>query len=138
MLELEVVKKHCRIEPDFTDDDSLLTLYIGAASRYVETWTRRKMYETETSEGYADDPDSILPGDDVKAAMLLLIGHWYENRETVSSVRLLQIFRLLSSHFSSLTKFMVFKRGNYAGRTITAPGHHPKFHHHQNAFRPAS
>ncbi|ENT2841557.1 TPA: phage gp6-like head-tail connector protein, partial [Klebsiella pneumoniae] len=23
-------------------------------------------------------------GDDVKAAMLLLIGHWYENRETVS------------------------------------------------------
>ncbi|MGI4578934.1 head-tail connector protein, partial [Klebsiella pneumoniae] len=28
--------------------------------------------------------DSILPGDDVKAAMLLLIGHWYENRETVS------------------------------------------------------
>ena len=84
MLELEVVKKHCRIEPDFTDDDSLLTLYIGAASRYVETWTRRKMYESETSEGYADDPDSILPGDDVKAAMLLLIGHWYENRETVS------------------------------------------------------
>ncbi|VFT21621.1 uncharacterized phage protein (possible DNA packaging) [Klebsiella pneumoniae] len=83
MLELEVVKKHCRIEPDFTDDDSLLTLYIGAASRYVETWTRRKMYESETSEGYADDPDSILPGDDVKAAMLLLIGHWYEHRETV-------------------------------------------------------
>ncbi len=30
MLELEVVKEHCRIEPDFTDDDSLLTLYIGA------------------------------------------------------------------------------------------------------------
>lgn len=51
MLELEVVKEHCRIEPDFTDDDSLLTLYIGAASRYVETWTRRKMYESETSEG---------------------------------------------------------------------------------------
>ncbi|EPY7018593.1 head-tail connector protein [Klebsiella michiganensis] len=83
MLELEVVKEHCRIEPDFTDDDSILTLYIGAASRYVETWTRRKMYESETSEGYADDPDSILLGDDVKAAMLLLIGHWYEHRETV-------------------------------------------------------
>ncbi|HBX8260394.1 MULTISPECIES: head-tail connector protein [Klebsiella pneumoniae complex] len=84
MLELEVVKEHCRIEPDFTDDDSLLTLYIGAASRYVETWTRRKMYESETSEGYADNPDSILPGDDVKAAMLLLIGHWYANRESVN------------------------------------------------------
>ncbi len=41
------------------------------------------MYESETSEGYADDPDSILLGDDVKAAILLLIGHWYEHRETV-------------------------------------------------------
>ncbi|EPA6640343.1 TPA: head-tail connector protein [Serratia marcescens] len=84
MLKLELVKEHCRLESDFTDDDSILNLYIGAASRYVETWTRRKMYESETSEGYADDHDSILLGDDVKAAMLLLIGHWYENRETVS------------------------------------------------------
>ncbi|MDP1136257.1 head-tail connector protein, partial [Klebsiella pneumoniae] len=74
----------CRIEPDITYDDSLFTLYIGAASSYVEPWTRRKMYESETSEGYEDDQDSILPGDDVKAAMLLIIGHWYENRETVS------------------------------------------------------
>ncbi|MDM8794975.1 head-tail connector protein, partial [Klebsiella pneumoniae] len=48
------------------------------------TWTRRKLYESEESPGYAEDADSILPGGDVKAAMLLLIGHWYANRETVS------------------------------------------------------
>lgn len=84
MLELEVVKEHCRVDSDFTGDDALLNLYTGAAARYVETWTRRKLYESEESPGYAEDADSILPGDDVKAAMLLLIGHWYENRETVS------------------------------------------------------
>ncbi len=27
MLKLEVVKEHCRIEPDFTDDDSIDPLH---------------------------------------------------------------------------------------------------------------
>ncbi|HBV3140991.1 TPA: phage gp6-like head-tail connector protein [Klebsiella aerogenes] len=84
MLDIGIVKEHCRVDSDFTGDDALLNLYTGAAARYVETWTRRKLYESEESPGYAEDADSILPGDDVKAAMLLLIGHWYANRETVS------------------------------------------------------
>ncbi|ENM8055589.1 MULTISPECIES: head-tail connector protein [Klebsiella] len=84
MLDIGIVKEHCRVDSDFTGDDALLNLYTGAAARYVETWTRRKLYESEESPGYAEDADSILPGGDVKAAMLLLIGHWYANRETVS------------------------------------------------------
>lgn len=84
MLDLDTVKEHCRVEADFTGDDKLLGIYIGAAGRYVETWTRRKLFETETSPGYAEAEDPILPGDDVKAAMLLLIGHWYANREAVN------------------------------------------------------
>ncbi|HBR2090986.1 TPA: phage gp6-like head-tail connector protein [Klebsiella quasipneumoniae subsp. quasipneumoniae] len=84
MLDIGIVKEHCRVDSDFTGDDALLNLYTGAAARYVETWTRRKLYESEESPGYAEDADSILPGCDVKAAMLLLIGHWYANRETVS------------------------------------------------------
>ena len=84
MLDIGIVKEHCRVDSDFTGDDALLNLYTGAAARYVETWTRRKLYESEESPGYAEDADSILPGGDVKAAMLLLIGHWYATRETVS------------------------------------------------------
>lgn len=83
MLDLDTVKQHCRVEADFTEDDNLLGIYTGAAARYVETWTRRTLFETETSPGYAETEDPILLGDDVKAAMLLLIGHWYEHRETV-------------------------------------------------------
>lgn len=84
MLDLNTVKEHCRVEIDFTADDSLLGIYTGAAARYVETWTRRKLFVSEDSPGYADADDSILLGDDVKAAMLLLIGHWYSNREAVN------------------------------------------------------
>lgn len=84
MLDIGIVKEHCRVDSDFTGDDALLNLYTGAAVRYVETWTRRKLYESEESPGYAEDEDSILLGDDVKAAMLLLIGHWYANRESVN------------------------------------------------------
>ena len=84
MLDLDVVKSHCRIEPDFTDDDALIAIYSGAAARYVETWTRRKLYESEENPGYQEDEDAILLTDDVTAAMLLLISHWYENRAAVT------------------------------------------------------
>ncbi|MDU1652735.1 MAG: head-tail connector protein [Leclercia adecarboxylata] len=84
MIDLDVVKQHCRIDTDFTGDDALLEIYTGAAARYVQKWTRRTLYETESSAGYSEDPDSILLTEDVKAAMLLLIGHWYANREAVN------------------------------------------------------
>lgn len=84
MLELNVVKQHCRIDTDFDGDDALLNLYTGAAARYVQTWTRRTLYENHSSPGFAEDPQPILLDDDVKAAMLLLIGHWYANREAVN------------------------------------------------------
>lgn len=31
------------------------------------------------------DPDALLYGEDVEMAMLMLIAHWYTNRETVST-----------------------------------------------------
>ncbi len=81
MIELNTVKEHCRIDADFAGDDSLLEIYTGAAKRYVETWTRRKLYETSSDEGFAEDEDHLLLDDDIRIAMLLMIGHWYENRE---------------------------------------------------------
>ncbi|PTA87460.1 hypothetical protein CWM66_26390 [Kosakonia sp. H7A] len=83
-IELSVVRKHCRIDDDFTGDDDLLEIFKGAAVRYVETWTRRKLYKDNTEPGFADDPDSLLLDDDIRTAMLLLIGHWYANREAVN------------------------------------------------------
>ena len=80
-IEPSLVRQHCRIDDDFTGDDNLLEIFTGAAARYVETWTRRKLYKTNNEPGFADDEDRLLLDDDVRTAMLLLIGHWYENRE---------------------------------------------------------
>lgn len=84
MIELATVREHCRIDEDDTSEDSLLDIYTGAAKRYVETWTRRKLYETNTDPGFDTDEDRLLVDDDVRTAMLLLIGHWYTNREAVN------------------------------------------------------
>ena len=84
MLTKEQVKHHCNIEQDFTEDDAWIDTGIKAAERYVEKWTRRRLYEKADDPLYMADPDALLYGEDIEMAMLLLIGHWYENRETVS------------------------------------------------------
>jgi hypothetical protein len=81
MLDLSLIKSHCRVDPDFTGDDALLTIYAGAAARYVQSWTRRTLYQNATDPGFATDEDALLLDDDIRAAMLLCIGNWYANRE---------------------------------------------------------
>ncbi len=74
MLELDIIKQHVRLEPDFTEDDTLLDTYSTAAQRLVENHTGRTLYATQ---------GEIPTQDDITTAMLLLIGHWYANRESV-------------------------------------------------------
>lgn len=85
MLTKEQVKHHCNIEQDFTEDDSWIDTGIKAAERYVEKWTRRRLYEKADDPLFMADPDALLYGEDVEMAMLMLIAHWYTNRETVST-----------------------------------------------------
>lgn len=84
MIDLTTVRAHCRIDEDDTSEDTLLSIYTGAAKRYVETWTRRTLYITNADPGYETDDDRLLLDDDVRTAMLLLVGHWFANREAVS------------------------------------------------------
>ncbi|HCL6723001.1 TPA: phage gp6-like head-tail connector protein [Citrobacter freundii] len=85
MLTKDQVKQHCNIEQDFTEDDAWIDTGIKAAERYVEKWTRRRLYEKADDPLYMADPDALLYGEDVEMAMLMLIAHWYTNRETVST-----------------------------------------------------
>ncbi|PHI31037.1 head-tail connector protein [Budvicia aquatica] len=80
MINLELIKAHCRLDPDFNDDDNLLGIFQQAAFKYVENKTNRVMYlpDQDPPEG-----DNLLMDGDIVTAMLLLIGHWYENRESV-------------------------------------------------------
>lgn len=88
MLELDIIKQHVRLEPDDDEDDTLLETYANAAARYVENHTGRKLYATASDipkddEGSDADEHALVLDDDIATAMLLLIAHWYANRESV-------------------------------------------------------
>lgn len=78
MLSLDLVKSHCRI--DSNDEDEVLQSYIEAALGHIESQLGRKLYDDNV-------PDSDLTGIVINApirhAALMLIAHWYENRESV-------------------------------------------------------
>ena len=75
LLTLEEIKTHCHIELDQTDEDALLTQYEMAARLHTENYLR---YQIDTAAGAPEN---------VKQANLMLIAHWYRNRESVTTGR---------------------------------------------------
>lgn len=81
LLTLAEIKQQCRIEPDFDEEDDLLSQAGHAAQIRTETRINRKLYAEEVP---VTDPDGLVLPDDIKQAMLLLAGYWYENRVAVN------------------------------------------------------
>jgi uncharacterized phage protein (predicted DNA packaging) len=71
VLMLDEIKLQCKIEPDQTADDTLLEQYEMAARLHTENYLRYQI----------DD----AMGENIKQAMLMLIAHWYRNREAVTT-----------------------------------------------------
>lgn len=109
LIAIDQAKAHLRI--DGTDEDGILSIYIGAAELAASEFLNRKLYEDQTALDAAvlDDPTIEYPmvaNDLVKAAILLTLGFLYENREEVvagvsvsalpiGSTHLLQPYRVL-------------------------------------------
>ena len=75
MIDLVLVKAHLRV--DGTEEDALIGTYLNGAVEYVQQHCDRRIVEApETSE-------QMALTDDVMQAILLLVGHWYANREEV-------------------------------------------------------
>ncbi len=70
MVSLAQAKAHCRVDHD--DDDAVITAMIAAASDHL------------TSIGVATDADPSHPA--VDHAIMMLVAHFYENREAVEQV----------------------------------------------------
>ncbi|AOM42623.1 head-tail connector protein [Xenorhabdus hominickii] len=85
MIPLSMIKIHCRIDSPF--DDDLLRQYEKAAIQYALNYTDRKTLHVpkNTPEAEAPPPDTpaLVLDEAVIQALLLLIGHWYENRTAV-------------------------------------------------------
>lgn len=93
MLDLLSVKMHLRVDGD--EEDVLIGGYIEAAKAHVEQHCDRKLVGSDPVE-----PEEMGLTPDVQQAILLLVGHWYANREavvigTISTAIPLAVERLL-------------------------------------------
>lgn len=85
---LEQLRMQCRIDNDDTSCDELLTLMAGAARKKAENLINRKLYDDAVPD---TDPDGLLISDDIRLALMLLVGHWNESREEASEVSKMSI-----------------------------------------------
>lgn len=77
MLDINLVKKHLNIEKEFTEDDTYIMSLTEAAEEAVKN---HLMLDKE--DDFYDDSGDIKPS--IRHAILLLVGTWYANRESVS------------------------------------------------------
>ncbi|NMZ09046.1 phage gp6-like head-tail connector protein [Pseudomonas proteolytica] len=78
MIDLARVKLHLRVDGD--QENTLITGYIEGAKSHVAMHCDRELVE-----GSPVEPDQMGITADVEQAILLLVGHWYENREDAAA-----------------------------------------------------
>jgi uncharacterized phage protein (predicted DNA packaging) len=83
-VDIALLKMHVRAD-DFSDDDQYLQHLLNAAEEYVCRATNRTTAELlELGDG------SSLPAT-LKQAVLMIAGHWYNQREAVSGVQMAEV-----------------------------------------------
>lgn len=88
LVTLEQARLHLRV--DETDEDTLITLWISAAELSAQSFLGRNVYADQTeldaavNAGTAGD-DPMVINDLIRAAILLMVGHLYANREDVAA-----------------------------------------------------
>jgi hypothetical protein len=130
---LETRRAQCRIDTDDDAEDNLLLLYFGAARKKAENLTNRKLYDSESDVPEADSYGLVIE-DDILLALLLLVGHWFENREQVNVGNIVTTFLSASSLFLSLIAlyhyeevacrpgdYVIVLRSSISHRPVTLP-----------------
>lgn len=79
LLDLATVKLHLRV--DDSAEDALIGLYVNAAEEFAMQFLGRTIYATELAQGL--DTAGIVINPAIQAALLLIVGHLYANREDV-------------------------------------------------------
>lgn len=80
------------------EDATLLELYADAAEEQIEVDTNRSLDEL-IPEGEDSYPKKI------KLAVLLLVGHWYRNREAFSTVEMKEVPKTYNTLVASFRNF---------------------------------
>ncbi|WP_392421366.1 head-tail connector protein [Edwardsiella piscicida] len=85
MPTLDELRQQCRI--DDKSEDALLMIYAGAAKVAAETFLNRSL----VTEGEDISGDALPLTPDIKLALMMMVGHWYTNREAVSPEQLMPV-----------------------------------------------
>ncbi|HHZ71199.1 MAG TPA: phage gp6-like head-tail connector protein [Methylococcaceae bacterium] len=98
---LNDIKKQCVLDEDDTSDDELLTIYLFAARNHISQKLNRKLVdltsqiEVDSETGLpVNEYDLALDtdaGHSIKLAALLVIGHWYLNRESTDTLTIKEV-----------------------------------------------
>lgn len=79
LLDLATVKLHLRV--DDSAEDALISLYVTAAEEFAMQFLGRTIYANTLAQGA--DTAGIVINAAIQAALLLIVGHLYANREDV-------------------------------------------------------
>ena len=86
-IDLETIKKHLNLDDDYTDDDNYLEHLEGVAEQVVEKHIDKTLEEIIAEEGEVPKP--------LLQAMLLIIGNFYDNRESVAYNQVVEVPKTL-------------------------------------------
>ena len=86
-LTLEEIKQQLRIEPDFTEEDAILTRYGNSAEQSILRICNRSLENIVAYFGTEDEP---IPSDIIHAA-LMLVDLSYQQRSPLSTTQLLSV-----------------------------------------------
>ena len=105
-LTLQEIKAQCRIEEDFTLEDTLLTAYGSASEKALLRVCNRTYDDLLENFGEDDDEGSEVVPPDFRVAALMLAKHLYEHRGPTENVSLSMVpysIDLLIKPFMRLT-----------------------------------
>ena len=76
LVNLELIKKHLNIDADYTEDDEYLQYLYGVAESIVEKHIDKQLEDIIAEQGEIPKP--------LVHCILLLIGNFYDNRESIA------------------------------------------------------
>ena len=103
-VSLELFKKHVRAD-DFADDDEYLAHLLATAEEAVIAETNR------TADELRDPESGRLPSRLIQAVMMLA-AHWYNQRETVSTVQMHEVPASLQALVKPFVRLVADKEGD--------------------------
>lgn len=96
ILTTEQAIEHCRADP--VADAQMMALYLGAAEESAQNFMGRKVYANQLELDAAEDETGMVANFAYRAAVLLICGHLFANREDVAAGVTLQSLPRFGAH----------------------------------------